>query len=256
MKVVKLCLGPCDCISFNGRLAAAWCIFISMEFQIRNAGKKDCAVILDLVRELAKFERAPDAVTVSLQEFEACGFGDKPVWWGFVAVAGKEELTLSRAKMTTQDVVVSQILGENSSEVIVDSDDPCLLNQMEDYSLEMEEERSMTEEAPAPFAVIAPSTQTQSAPIEEEIVGFALYYIRYSTWKGRRMYLEDIYVQENWRGKGVGTALMDALLGRAKTEGFKGITWQVLDWNEEAIQFYKRYNATFDAGWENVSVEL
>ena len=227
-----------------------------MEFQIRNAERKDCAAIMDLVCELAKFEKAPDAVTVSLEEFEESGFGVKPVWWGFVAIANNADSDLSSRKMTVQDPIVSQILGDNSSEIIVESDEASLLNQGPKSLSGMGEEMSMMEDAPAPFATIEPLAETQAAPIEEQIVGFALYYVRYSTWKGQRMYLEDIYVQENWRGNGVGTALMDALLGRAKTEGFKGISWQVLDWNEDAIRFYKRYNAVFDAGWENVSVEF
>ena len=88
------------------------------------------------------------------------------------------------------------------------------------------------------------------------IIGFALYYIRYSTWKGQRLYLEDIIVTEEWRGKGVGKQLMDALIDTAKDKKFSGMMWQVLDWNEPAINFYKKYKAQFDGEWVNVSIEL
>lgn len=90
----------------------------------------------------------------------------------------------------------------------------------------------------------------------ENIVGFALYYVRYSTWKGQRMYLEDIIVNEPWRGKGIGKLLMDKLIEVASEKKFTGMMWQVLDWNEPAINFYKRYNARFDGEWLNVSIEL
>lgn len=90
----------------------------------------------------------------------------------------------------------------------------------------------------------------------EQIVGFALYYICYSTWKGQRMYLEDIVVQEAWRGKGIGSLIMDALIEEARARQFSGIMWQVLDWNEPAIKFYEKYNACFDGSWINVALAL
>ncbi|HVI46560.1 MAG TPA: GNAT family N-acetyltransferase [Chitinophaga sp.] len=90
----------------------------------------------------------------------------------------------------------------------------------------------------------------------EMIVGFALYYIRYSTWKGCRLYLEDIVVTESWRGKGVGKLLFDQLITEAKEKDFSGITFQVLEWNEPAINFYKKYSTKFDPEWINVSIEL
>jgi ribosomal protein S18 acetylase RimI-like enzyme len=145
---------------------------------IRRAEQKDCKRLLELVRELATYEKAPNEVTVTLDHFEESGFGEKPVWWAFVA----EE--------------------------------------------------------------------------ENIIQGFALYYIRYSTWKGQRMYLEDIIVTEEARGKGIGNLLFDALIEEAKEKKFKGIVWQVLDWNEPAINFYKKYNAKFDSEWVNCSIEI
>lgn len=144
---------------------------------IRKAGKEDCSRMLELVHELAVYERAPHEVTVSLEHFIESGFGSQPVWWAFVA------------------------------------------------------------------------------EVDHVIVGFALYYIRYSTWKGQRMYLEDILVTETWRSKGIGGMLMDALQQEAKERKFVGITWQVLEWNEPAIRFYQRYTDRFDAEWINVSLD-
>lgn len=143
---------------------------------IRIANKQDCPRLLDLVHELALFERAPEQVTVTLQEFEEAGFGSKPVWKAFVAET------------------------------------------------------------------------------DGFIVGFALYYIRYSTWKGQRLYLEDLIVTEQMRGKGIGKLLFNRLVQEARELGFNGMTWQVLDWNEPAIKFYKKYEADIEQGWLNASL--
>lgn len=143
---------------------------------IRTAKREDCARMMELIRELAIYERAPHEVTVTPEEFEKAGFGDQPVYKAFVA------------------------------------------------------EKNQT------------------------IVGFALYYIRYSTWKGCRMYLEDLLVTEKMRGQGIGKLLFDELIRECRREGFQGITWQVLDWNEPAIRFYKRYEAHLDPEWLNGSL--
>ena len=147
-----------------------------MKTTIRRAVKDDCSRLLDLVQELAIYERAPDEVTVTLDHFTESGFGKQPVWWAFVA------------------------------------------------------------------------------EVDERIVGFALYYIRYSTWKGQAMYLEDILITNEMRGKGIGKLLFDRLIEEAKKKKFNRIIWQVLDWNEPAINFYKKYNADFDASWVNCSI--
>jgi len=84
-----------------------------------------------------------------------------------------------------------------------------------------------------------------------EIVGFALYYTSYSTWKGRCLYLEDFYVKEIHRKKGIGKLLFDEVLRIAKTKNVKRMDWQVLAWNEPGIQFYKKENAVLDAEWVN-----
>ena len=86
---------------------------------------------------------------------------------------------------------------------------------------------------------------------EGKIVGLALYYYRYSTWKGKSIYLEDLVVNEQCRGKGYGKALLDALVGEAKRVRANQVSWQVLDWNEPAIEFYKSLNATLDGEWIN-----
>lgn len=156
-----------------------------MQITIRRAVAEDCESILELVRELAEFEKAPQEVTVSLEHFTACGFGKNPVWWAFVA-------TLSHG-------------GEEQ---------------------------------------------------EETIVAIALYYIRFSTWKGATMYLEDILVTEKMRGKKIGSMLFDRLIEEAKEKGLSRIAWQVLNWNEPAINFYKKYNASFDGEWVNCAITL
>ena len=143
---------------------------------IRVAIKQDCPRLLELVNELALFERAPEEVTVTLQEFEDAGFGDKPVWKAFVA------------------------------------------------------------------------------EVDGVIVAMALYYVRYSTWKGCRLFLEDLIVTEEYRGKGIGKSLFDKIIVEAKELGFSGMVWQVLDWNEPAINFYKKYEANLEPGWLNASL--
>ncbi len=92
------------------------------------------------------------------------------------------------------------------------------------------------------------------AEAEGVVIGFALYYIRYSTWKGQRLYLEDLLITESMRGKGIGGLLFDELIAICKEKKYSGMAWQVLDWNEPAINFYKKYNAHLDAGWLNCSL--
>jgi GNAT superfamily N-acetyltransferase len=147
-----------------------------MAINIRRAVKEDCPRLMELITELAIYEKAPDDVTVTLEHFTESGFGEKPIWWAFVA---------------EEDGVIH---------------------------------------------------------------GFALYYIRYSTWKGQAMYLEDIIVTETMRGKRLGKLLFDRLIEEAKERKLNRIIWQVLEWNEPAINFYKKYDAYFDSGWLNCSI--
>lgn len=88
-----------------------------------------------------------------------------------------------------------------------------------------------------------------------EILGIALYYWRYSTWKGRVLYLEDFVVREDKRGLGIGKMLFQKLIVRAKETNSRQIAWQVLDWNEPAIRFYQRLQSDFDAGWLNCRLQ-
>ena len=92
------------------------------------------------------------------------------------------------------------------------------------------------------------------AELEGRVVGIALYYTRYSTWKGCCLYLEDIVVTENQRGKGIGHKLFIQCLKHASDKGFAAINWQVLDWNEPAIRFYDRYKSDKDGEWINCRI--
>lgn len=83
------------------------------------------------------------------------------------------------------------------------------------------------------------------------VVGMALYYNRYSTWKGKTIYLEDLVISQERRREGIGTLLFEELLRICKIEHVKRFEWQVLDWNEPAIEFYKKYNTKFDHEWVN-----
>ncbi|MET4081871.1 GNAT superfamily N-acetyltransferase [Pedobacter sp. UYP30] len=91
------------------------------------------------------------------------------------------------------------------------------------------------------------------AEVDGKAVGFALYYTRYSTWKGCRLYLEDFIVTEDYRGKGIGKLLFEKVIDVAKGENYNGMVWQVLDWNEPALNFYRKYNADIETGWLNAS---
>ncbi len=145
-----------------------------MEITIRKAEAQDVPQMLALVKELAVFEKEPEAVTVTEEQMRDAGFGPRPAWWGWVA------------------------------------------------------ERS-----------------------EDGIVGIAMCYERYSTWRGRVGYLEDIVVTENARGLGIGELLFKAIAVEAVKRNYHHMTWQVLDWNKGAIRFYKRLGAELDGQWVN-----
>lgn len=149
-----------------------------MDIKIRSAVKEDCHRMMELIHELAVYEKAPAQVIVTFEHFVESGFGEKPVWWALVA------------------------------------------------------------------------------ELDGKVEGMALYYIRYSTWKGQRMYLEDLVVAENKRGHKIGSLLFDALIEEAKSKDFKGMNWQALDWNEPALHFYKKYNSEFDPEWVNCSIDF
>ena len=94
------------------------------------------------------------------------------------------------------------------------------------------------------------------AETENNIAGIAIYFIKYSTWKGKCLYLDDIVVQESLRGKGIGRKLFDAVAAEAKLQNCQQLQWQVLNWNEPAINFYKKYDTVFDDEWINCKIIL
>ncbi|WP_223816007.1 GNAT family N-acetyltransferase [Adhaeribacter rhizoryzae] len=92
------------------------------------------------------------------------------------------------------------------------------------------------------------------AEAEEKVVGICLYYMAYSTWKGKMLFLEDLIVTEAYRRYGLGKKLFDAFARRAQELGAKRLKWQVLEWNEPAITFYKKLNCNLDAEWINCNM--
>jgi len=101
-----------------------------------------------------------------------------------------------------------------------------------------------------------PAFQLMVVEMDKECVGMALYYPQYSTWKGRSLFLEDLIVTESKRGMGIGKMLLDKLVELSKTSGMARLEWQVLDWNQPAIDFYKKYEAEFDDEWLNVRINF
>ena len=142
-----------------------------MSCNIRKAETKDIPSILGLIKELAVFERQPNAVILSEGELEQALFGENP--WVYVYVA----------------------------------------------------------------------------EMENKVVGMALYYYGFSTWKGRSLHLEDLIVHENYRKLGIGRALMNQVIQVAKTEKVERMSWEVLDWNEPAVKFYKSLGTEFYKDW-------
>lgn len=87
------------------------------------------------------------------------------------------------------------------------------------------------------------------AEIDSEIVGMAFYFIRYSTWKGKFLFLEDFVIKDKYRGQGIGASLFESTIQVCKELELNGMSWQVLDWNEPAINFYNKYNAQLSNSW-------
>lgn len=218
--------------------------------------------MLDLIRELAVFERAPDEVTVSLHHFEESGFGERPYWWAFVACIpdrNAEQTTtgISNARAClVQEPLLAEIMEDNpeqDEEQELGDSQNCLVSSVRRAKVQLSDAYTsvLQEELPA-----VQSASQHAAASCKKLIGLALYYIRYSTWKGQRMFLEDMIVTESWRRKGVGTALMDALVGEAKAARLHGITCQILSWNDTAIKFYQRYGAHFDKKWMNAAINV
>lgn len=89
------------------------------------------------------------------------------------------------------------------------------------------------------------------AEMDGQIVGMTIYYLRFSTWRGKMMHLEDFYVQDVHRRKGIGEQLFESFLADSKSQGCKMVIWQVLEWNDLAVGFYDKYNAVYDKEWWN-----
>jgi len=96
-----------------------------------------------------------------------------------------------------------------------------------------------------------PVFRCQVAETDGKVTGMAIYFVKYSTWKGKGVYLDDIVVTETMRRMGIGKLLFDAVVKDANSIGAKQLHWQVLDWNSPAIEFYKKYNADLDGEWIN-----
>jgi len=144
-----------------------------MEFKIREGIKTDLPAVLKLIQELAEYEKALDQVTISLEDLENDGFGERPWYWFLVAEKNNE------------------------------------------------------------------------------IIGISFYWIRYSTWKGKFLYLEDFVVKKEYRGRGIGAKLFEETINVCHNLKLNGMVWQVLDWNTPAVNFYKKYNAEISTEWLN-----
>lgn len=144
---------------------------------IRKATKNDMPQVLELIQELAVFEKEPDAVVVRVDDLVRDGFSENPLFQCFVA------------------------------------------------------------------------------EVDGEIIGMALYYYRYSTWKGKTIHLEDLIVKENKRGTGAGFALYKEIIKQGKAENVRRIEWNVLDWNTPAIDFYEKSGAKVLDDWRVVHMD-
>ena len=145
--------------------------------QPRLATKEDMSRVYELIKELAIFEKEPDAVEVTVNQLIEDGFGDEPKFVCFVV------------------------------------------------------------------------------EIDDKVEGLALIYTRYSTWKGEVIHLEDLIVSQALRGKGLGTVLLDEVVKYGKQKGVKRISWEVLDWNESAIEFYEKKGANVMRDWDVVQID-
>jgi GNAT superfamily N-acetyltransferase len=146
--------------------------------ELRKATKADIPLIFELVKSLALFEKAPQEVTATLQDYEELGLHENQLFDSYLAF------------------------------------------------------------------------------YDGQLAGFALWYFRFSTWKGKRFYLEDLYVKDEFRGKGIGKQLIEICIEEAKLTHCSGMMWQVLDWNLPAIEFYKQFNVKLDESWINVNLDL
>lgn len=138
---------------------------------IRKAQKEDTEEVLSLIRELAEFEKEPEAVEINVEDLQRDGFGKSPLFTCFVA------------------------------------------------------------------------------EVENKIVGMALFYFRYSTWKGKTVHLEDLIVKKTMRGMGIGSALFRRTMEFARENNVKRVEWVVLNWNKNAVDFYEKSGANILKDW-------
>jgi len=148
-----------------------------MDFIIRKGEERDLPAVLELVKELAAYEKMPDKVDNTVELMKEEGFGKDPIF-GF-----------------------------------------------------------------------------QVAEREGKVIGTAIYYTKYSTWKGKKFYLEDLIVTESARGNKIGKALFEKCLELTKEGGFHSMIWQVIDWNDPAINFYNKYSTEYSSEWIDCSLE-
>lgn len=148
-----------------------------MDFIIRKGEERDLPEVLELIKELAEYEKMPEKVDNSVELMKEEGFGNDPLF------------------------------------------------------------------------------EFQVAERDDKVIGAAVYFTKYSTWKGKKFYLEDLIVTESERGKKVGKALFEKCLELTKEGGFHSMLWQVIDWNSPAIKFYKKYDTEFTKEWIDCSLE-
>jgi len=148
----------------------------SNEIRIRKAELSDMPVILNLVRELAEYEKEPDAVTADIIQY----------------------------KDAFEQQLIEGLIAE----------------------------------------------------LDGLAVGMAVYYMTFSTWKGKSLYLEDFYVKPSYRKLGIGQKLFNAFLEEARKKEVRQVKWQVLDWNELALDFYRKNNAVIETNWWNGKLYL
>lgn len=144
---------------------------------IRKGQKEDMPAVLELIKELAIFEKEPDAVVVTVDDLVRDGFSNNPLFYTFIA------------------------------------------------------------------------------EVEGQIIGMALYYYRFSTWKGKTIHLEDLIVKEKSRGTGAGYALYAEIMEQGKKDNVRRIEWNVLDWNTPAIDFYTKSGAKLLEDWRVVNMD-
>ncbi|OZI09496.1 GNAT family N-acetyltransferase [Siphonobacter sp. BAB-5385] len=131
-----------------------------------------------------------------------------------------------------------------------------LIVELAEYEKALQEVKNTPEQLLKDGFGEQPLYGTIVAEVNGEVVGMSLYYYRYSTWKGKRLYLEDLIIKEAYRGYGLGKRLLEATVEEARQTQCSGLMWQVLDWNEPSIEFYKKFGAKLDGEWINCHIDL